>query len=79
MKAQGMEQDAGNETMAKRTSRKRWFWITGGLVLIIAGLVAGGLGLFGLLPWQGGDLYEDPQGRFTMEVDPSESISRSGP
>ena len=58
--------------MAKRTSRKRWFWITGVFVLIIAGLLVGGLGLFGLLPWQkNGNLYEDPQGRFTMEVGPS--------
>jgi len=51
--------------------RKVWYWIVGGVVVLIAGLVIGGLGMFGLLPWQGGDLYEDPQGRFTMQVDPS--------
>lgn len=79
MKVQIMEQNAGNEIMVKRTPQKRWFWITGVLVLLIAGLVIGGLGLFGRLPWQGGDLYEDPQGRFTMEVDPSwEQVKTDG-
>ena len=42
--------------------RKRGFWIIGSVVLLIAGLVVVGLGLFGLLPGQGGDLYKDPQG-----------------
>jgi CubicO group peptidase (beta-lactamase class C family) len=79
MKAQIMEQNAGNETMAKGTPQKRWFWITGVFVLLIAGIVVGGLGLFGRLPWQGGDLYEDPQGRFTMQVDPSwEQVETDG-
>jgi CubicO group peptidase (beta-lactamase class C family) len=65
--------------MVKKTPQKRWFWITGVFVLLIAGLVVGGLGLFGRLPWQGGDLYEDPQGRFTMEVDPSwEQVETDG-
>jgi CubicO group peptidase (beta-lactamase class C family) len=33
----------------------------------------------GRLPWQGGDLYEDPQGRFTMQVDPSwEQVETDG-
>ena len=59
--------------------RKLWFWIVGGGVLLIAGLFVGGLGLLGRLPWQGGDLYEDPQGRFTMEVDPSwEQVETDG-
>src|SRR3990172_157958 len=62
--------------MNKRNVR---YWIIGGIVVLIAGLVAGGLGMFGLLPWQGGDLYEDPQGRFTMEVDPTwEEVERGG-
>jgi len=51
--------------------RKVWYWIGGGLVLLIAGVFVAGLGVLGLLPWQRGDLYKDPQGRFTMEVDPS--------
>jgi CubicO group peptidase (beta-lactamase class C family) len=51
--------------------RKVWIWIVGGFALLIAGLFVVVLGLFGRLPWQGGDLYEDPQGRFTMEADPS--------
>jgi len=62
--------------MNKRNVR---YWIIGGIVVLIAGLVVGGLGMFGLLPWQGGDLYEDPQGRFTMEVDPSwEEVETDG-
>jgi CubicO group peptidase (beta-lactamase class C family) len=54
--------------------RKRLPWIIGGSVLLIAGFVVGGLGLMGLLPWQAappGELYEDPQGRFSMRVDPA--------
>jgi CubicO group peptidase (beta-lactamase class C family) len=47
--------------------RKLWFWMIGGVVLLIAGLFAAGL--LGRLPWQSGNLYEDPQGRFTMQVD----------
>jgi CubicO group peptidase (beta-lactamase class C family) len=51
--------------------RKLWFWIIGGVVLLIAGLFAAGM--------LGGDLYEDPQGRFTMEVDPSwEQVETDG-
>lgn len=45
--------------------RKLWFWIIGG-VLVISGLVVGGLGMFGRLPWQRGEVYDDPQGRFTL-------------
>jgi hypothetical protein len=40
--------------------RKVWLWIVGGLVLITTVIVVGGLGLLGRLPWQRGDLYEDP-------------------
>lgn len=54
--------------------RKTWFWIAGGIVLVIAGLLVGALGILGLLPWQGGDLYADPQGRFTMEVGSWEQV-----
>jgi hypothetical protein len=67
---------AGDVEMNKR---KVWLWIVGGLVLIITVLIVGGLGLLGRLPWQGGDRYEDPQGRFTMEVDPSwEQVETDG-
>lgn len=59
--------------------QKVWLWIVGGLVLLIAGVFAG-LGIFGRLPWQRGELYEDPQGRFTMEIDPSwEQVETDGP
>jgi len=59
--------------------RKVWIWIAGGVVLLIAGLFVGGLGIVGRLPWQSGDLYEDPQGRFTMQVDPSwEQVETDG-
>ena len=52
----------------------------GGIVLLIAGVIVGGLGLFSLLPWQSGDLYEDPQGRFTMQLDPGwEQVETDGP
>ena len=59
--------------------QKTWYWIFGGGIFFLTGLLVGGLGLFGLLPWQNGDLYEDPQGRFTMEVDPSwEQVETDG-
>ena len=51
--------------------RKIWFWVIGVTVLLIAGLIVGGLGMIGRIPGQGGNLYEDPQGRFTMQIDPS--------
>jgi CubicO group peptidase (beta-lactamase class C family) len=55
------------------------FWAFGGVALLMFGLIVAGLGLFGLLPWQSGDLYNDPQGRFTMKVDPSwEQIETGG-
>jgi len=51
--------------------QKVWFWIVSGVVLLIIGLLVGWSGISGRLPWQSGGLYEDPQGRFTMEVGPS--------
>ncbi len=60
--------------------RKLWLWIVGGFVLLVAGVFVGVLGILGRLPWQGGDLYQDPQGRFTMEIDPSwEQVETDGP
>lgn len=59
--------------------RRVWFWIAGGLVVLLAFVFVGGLGIMGRLPWQGGDLFEDPQGRFTMEIDPSwEQVETDG-
>ena len=59
--------------------RKVWFWIVGGFVLLIVVILVGGMGVLGRLPWQRGDLYEDPQGRFSMEVDPSwEQVETDG-
>jgi CubicO group peptidase (beta-lactamase class C family) len=59
--------------------RKVWFWIGGGLVLVIAGLLVGALGMLGFLPWQSGNLYEDPQGRFSMQIGPSwEQVETDG-
>lgn len=59
--------------------KRLWFSIAGVAVFIVAGLLVGGLGLLGMLPWQSGELYEDPQGRFTMEVDPSwEQVKTDG-
>lgn len=60
--------------------RKVWFWMLGGLAILVAGIFVGVLGLSGRLPWQGGDLYADPQGRFTMQVDPSwEQVQTDAP
>lgn len=59
--------------------QKVWYWIYGGGILFLMGLLVGGLGLLDLLPWQNGDLYKDPQGRFTMEVDTSwEQVETDG-
>ena len=56
---------------------KLWFWIIGGILLI--GGTIGGLGMLGRLPWQSGELYEDPQGRFTIQIDPSwEQVKTDG-
>lgn len=56
---------------------KRWLWIIGVAVLLAGGLIAAGF--FGLLPWQQGDLYEDPQGRFSTRIDPSwEQVETDG-
>jgi CubicO group peptidase (beta-lactamase class C family) len=59
--------------------RKVWFWLAGGVILI-AGLVVGGLVMFNRLTGQSGNLYEDPQGRFSMQVDPGwEQVETDGP
>jgi CubicO group peptidase (beta-lactamase class C family) len=59
--------------------RKVLYWIVGVVVLLIAGAFVGGLGMLGMLPWQRGDVYEDPQGRFTIEIDPSwEQVETDG-
>jgi CubicO group peptidase (beta-lactamase class C family) len=58
--------------------RKLGFWIVAGSVLLIGGLFVGGLGMLGRLPWQSGDLYEDPQRRFSMEVGPWEHVETDG-
>jgi hypothetical protein len=39
------------------TKLKVWFWIIGGSVLLNAKFFLGGLGVFGRLPWQNGELY----------------------
>ena len=60
-------------------NRKVRFWIVGGVALLIIGLFVGGLGMSGRLPWQGGNLYKDPQGRFTMKIDPGwEQVKTEG-
>jgi len=59
--------------------RKVWLWIAGVVVLLIAGAFVGGLGMLGMLPWQRGNVFEDPQGRFTIEIDPSwEQVETDG-
>ena len=53
--------------------------VVGGIVLVIAVIVVGGWVMFGRSPSQSGDLYADPQGRFTMQVDPSwEQVDTGG-
>jgi CubicO group peptidase (beta-lactamase class C family) len=44
--------------------RKVGSWIVAAVVLVVGGLLAG-------CARESGELYEDPQGRFTMEVDPA--------
>lgn len=59
--------------------RRVWMWIGGLAVVLIAVFTIGGLGVLGLLPWQGGDVYEDPQGHFSMKIDPSwEQVETDG-
>ena len=59
--------------------RRVWLWTAGGVVVLVAGVIVGGLGILGRLPWQSGKVYEDPQGRFTMETDPSwEQVETDG-
>jgi CubicO group peptidase (beta-lactamase class C family) len=65
--------------MIEMNARKRWILIIGGAALLIAGLLVAGLSTLGFLPWQRGNLYKDPQGRFSMEVDPSwEQVETDG-
>jgi CubicO group peptidase (beta-lactamase class C family) len=66
-----MRKNLNTDGGIEMNKRKIWIWIVGVAVVLIIGLTVGGLGMLGRLPWQGGDLYEDPQGRFSMEVDPS--------
>jgi CubicO group peptidase (beta-lactamase class C family) len=62
--------------MNKRNAR---YWIIGGIVVLIVGLLVAGLSFLDLLPGQGGEVYEDPQGRFTVEVDPAwEQVETDG-
>lgn len=50
-----------------------------GVILLIAGLFVGALSILGRLPWQKGDLYTDPQGRFTVELGPDwEQVQADG-
>lgn len=50
---------------------KKRFLIIGILVLMIAGWIAGGWYRYGHSSAQSGVLYEDPQGRFSMEIEPT--------
>lgn len=59
--------------------RKILFPIFGGVILL-AGLFIAGLGVMGRLPWQRGDLYADPQGRFSIELGTGwEQVPTDGP
>jgi CubicO group peptidase (beta-lactamase class C family) len=53
-------------------------WIVGAGVLVGAGAIMGVLAMTGLLPSGSGPLYNDPQGRFTMEVDPAWKQVKTG-
>jgi CubicO group peptidase (beta-lactamase class C family) len=66
--------------MLKTLFSKKWTWIVGGVTLVLlAGAAFGVLALLGFLPWQTGTVYEDPQGRFSVNVDPSwERIKADG-
>lgn len=50
--------------------KKRWTWIAVGGAVLLAGLLAAGMAMIGRLPWQRGSVYQDPQGRFSIEIDP---------
>jgi CubicO group peptidase (beta-lactamase class C family) len=61
-------------------NKRKILFLTIGGVFLLAGLLIGVLGLLGRLPWQRGDLYADPQGRFTVEVGPGwEQVETGGP
>ena len=47
-------------------TRKKLFWILSGALLLVGALVPVWFGLQGQLPWQRGDVYSDPQGRFSL-------------
>ncbi len=56
-----------------------WISISLGLILLVIGLIVGWLDLTGRLPWQSGNLYKDPQGRYTMSIDPTwEQVETDG-
>ena len=60
------------------TTKKR-FLIIGILVLMVAGLIAGGWYRLGHSSAQSVALYEDPQGRFSMEIEPTwEQVETDG-
>lgn len=60
-------------------NKKMKFWIIGILVILAAGLIIGGLFRFGHSSAQSGVLYEDPQGRFSMEIEPTwEQVETDG-
>ncbi len=52
-------------------NKKNRFWKIGILVILIIGLIVGGFLKFGNPFASGGVAYEDPQGRFSMKLDPS--------
>lgn len=59
--------------------RKRKFWVVSGLLIVIAIVLVGGLIRTGLIPKKSADLYEDPQGRFTIEKGAWEQVETDGP
>jgi CubicO group peptidase (beta-lactamase class C family) len=58
--------------------RNVWLWIAGGFIVVIAGLLVGALGMLGRLPGQGGDLYQDPQGLYSMQLGPWQPVGTDG-
>jgi|WetSurMetagenome_2_1015567.scaffolds.fasta_scaffold103901_1 CubicO group peptidase (beta-lactamase class C family) len=58
--------------------RNVWLWIVGGFGILVVVLLIAGLGMLGKLPGQGGELYEDPQGRFSMQLGPWQPVKTDG-